>query len=239
MENKNETIAEMLEKGIVELTIIEGKAPEKFNPSPVLIQGAIDSPARFIDKRKEEIDFKKSHVIVERSTKTIKLVIDEQSTVDKYTIVGEFTIAKDFKKLAINELESYSPEELANRLKFMRSIFPKRAEHAKIVATLRSLKAKINQEIEDADDKRGNVNKIFKQTVESNLPETFTVELPLFEGEEPKKFELAVMLETDSSQGIVCFLESVEAAEQMDELVNIRFDEEIKKIESDLVVIEA
>ena len=243
MENKDKIAQKMIENGITQITILEGQAPpqpEIYNPTSVEISGAIDSPLRFITERKDEIDFKKSYVIAKKGAKIITLIINEQSVVDKYTIDGVFNVSTKFQSLRINEEHaSYTPEKLAHTLKLLRSIFTERADHAKIVSTLKNIKAKINRKIENADDSKGNVTRNFTQEVESNMPDGFKLKMPLFEGEEPKEFEVNVVLEADGGSSIKCLLESVEAAELMDEIVEERFNAQIEELQKSLLEIEA
>ncbi len=241
MENNKEIIEKMIETGVSHLTILKGVAPtppEKFNPKPVSISGAIDSPLRFLMEREDQIDHSRTHAIAKRGEKTICLVINEQSSTDKYTIIGTFKESKRFVDLNINKEVGSSPVKLSNTLKLLRSIFIERAEHALIVSTLRNLTAKVNRTIEEADDKRGNTKRNFEQTVESNMPKAFTLKMPLFEGEKAVEFQVSVTLEADGGD-IVCFLESVEASEIMDAIVDERFDEQVKELQNTIVVIEA
>jgi hypothetical protein len=229
--------AQAIEQGISTLVVLEGKAPEQHNNNPVTISGNIDAPSRFIEGRKDDFENSSTHCMVSKTDGRIELVINEQSTVDKYTVVGKIEVAKKFKALAINQSTSYTPEELANKLKLLRSMFVSNLEHATICATLRNLKAKINADIEKADDRKGNVERNFKQTVESNMPDAIKLKLPLLEGEEPVEIEVNVILEANGNSGINCFLESVDAAEMIEEQFALRVEQEVEKIKDWVTVI--
>lgn len=220
------------------IVVLTGKAPEQYNPNPVTIQGNIDAPSRFIEGRKDEFKDCKRHCMVSKTEGYISLVLNEQSTVNRYEIVGEIKIGSKFRSLCINQDKSYSPEELANKLKLLRSIFVSNMEHVNICSTLRNLKAKINKEIESLDDRKGNVSSLFKQTVESNMPDAIVLKLPLLEGEEPVSFEVNVVLESDGASQIRCYLESVDAAELIETLFEKRVNEEVEKIKDFVTVIE-
>jgi len=226
-----------IEKGLSTLVVLEGAAPEQFNNKSVSISGNIDAPSRFIEGRKQDFDESSRHCLVSKTDGTIQLIINEQSSTDLYLVSGKIEVAKKFKALAINDSKSYSPEELANKLKLLRAMFVSNLEHAQICATLRNLKAKINAEIEKADDRKGNVERNFKQTVESNMPDAIKLKLPLLEGEEPVEIEVNVVLEANGNNGINCFLESVEAAEMIEELFAKRVEEEVAKIQDWVTVI--
>ena len=235
----NEKIAQAaIEKGISSLVILEGQAPEQHNDQPVTISGTISAPSRFIEGRNEDFKDSKRHCMVSKTDGYIRLILNEQSVVDKYIIQGKIEVAKKFNTLGINsDKTQYSPEELANKLKLLRSMFVSNLEHASICATLRNLKAKVNAEIEKADDRKGNVTQNFKQSVESNMPDAIKLKLPLLEGEEPIEIEVNVILEAHGSD-IKCSLESVEAAELIETQFAERVNQEIEKIKDFVTVIE-
>lgn len=221
------------------IIVLTGSAPVQYNPEPVNITGNIDAPSRFIEGRREDFKDSQRHCMVSKTEGTILLVLNEQSVVNHYTVSGKIEIGKKFQKLGINsDSSAYSPEELANKLKLLRSMFKNNMEHANICGTLRNLKAKINKEIESLDDRKGNVTANFKQTVESNMPDAITLRLPLLEGEEPVEIEVNVILETDGASQIKCYLESIDAAELIEELFEKRVNEEVEKIKDFVTVIE-
>jgi hypothetical protein len=235
---ENEKIAQkLIEQGQKSVVILTGTAPEQFNNRPIKIEGNIDAPSRFIEGRKDEFEDTSRHCKVSKTDGKIHLIINEQSVVDKYEVTGQIQIAKKFKNLAINEPKAYSPEELANKLKLLRNLFPSNLEHATICQTLRNLKAKINADIEKADDRKGNVERNFKQTVESNMPDAITLKLPLLEGEPATLVEVNVILEANGNSSINCYLESVDAAELIETLFEQRVEEEVEKIKDWVTVV--
>lgn len=228
-----------IDKGISTLVVLEGDAPAQYNDSPVDIIGNIDAPSRFIAGRGKDFETKSKHCLVSKTEGKITLVVNEQSVTDKYTITGKIEVAKKFIALGINNVQrGYSPEELANKLKLLRSMFDSKVEHSNICATLRNLKAKINRDIEDSNDRKGNLTKNFQQTVESNMPDAITLKLPLLEGEEPISIVVNVVLESEGGNSIKCYLESIDAAEIIEEQFEQRVLQEIEKIKDWVTVIE-
>lgn len=232
------TIATMIENDVKQLTILTGQAPEQYNNQSVNIVGNIDTPSRFIEGRKPEFINSKRHCTVSKTKGEITLILNEQSVVDKYVISGKIRIGDKFKSLGINTAECYSPEHLANKLKLLRSLFVSNLEHASICGTLRNLKAKINSDIEKADDRKGNVIRNFQQTVESNMPDAIKIKIPLLEGEEPLEIEVNVILETNGNSEIKCYLESIDAAELIEQQFEQRINQEIEKIKDFVTIIE-
>lgn len=232
------TAVEAIRQGLEKITILEGKAPQQHNPQPVDITGNIDAPSRFIEGKKGEFDEIARHCMVSKTDGTIKLVVNEQSVVNKYTVTGQIEISKKFKALGINNpQEVYNPIELANKFKLLRSLFKSPMEHAAICTTLRNIKAKINAEIEKLDDRKGNTTDLFKTTVESNMPDAIKLNIPLLEGEPPVEIEVNVILEVGGNNGIICYLESIDAAEIIEQQFEERVNQEIEKIKDWVTVI--
>lgn len=244
MDNKEESKKEITQEVIkmavehgIELTIREGDALSVHHPENTKITGAIDAPSRWVESRKGLFDPKKSFTKINRDEKTITMHVDEQAANGWYNIQGRLLLSKEFAELGINTEKQYSPNQLANVLKLRRSIFEKPTDHAFIISTLRNIKAKINKQMEESDDTRGNIGKHFEQTVESNMPEAFTITLPLIKGEPKVTFQVNVLLHANGGD-IVCTLESLDAAEFIDDICERRIDEEIEKIKDFTTVIE-
>jgi len=239
MENNHENnlVEKMVEQGVKEVTIRRGEALQLFPKKSVRINGAIDAPSRFIEARNTEFDTLKSHTLIDRDNKVITLIINEDSHEGDVVVEGKIEIAKDFKDLGINQGKSYSPAQLSQRLKMLRAFFPSKVEHATIVNTLRNLKAKVKSDLDKLDDQRGNVTQNFTQAVESNMPESFSMEMPLIKGGINYSFPISILLEVNNTE-ITCFLESVDAQEILDNVSSAKIDEEIEKIKNYTCVIE-
>lgn len=237
--NNEKVVQTMIEKEVKQVIILEGKAPEQHNNQPVNISGNIDAPSRFIEGRKKDFEESRKHCKVSKTDGIITLILNEQSVVDKYVVQGKIEVAKKFTSLGINNDKiSYEPEELANKLKLLRSMFVSNIEHSNICSTLRNLKAKINSQIESLNDRKGNVTENFKQTVNSNMPDSIKLKLPLLEGEDPIEIEVNVILEANGGSGILCSLESIDAAELIETQFAERVNQEIELIKDFVTVIE-
>jgi hypothetical protein len=234
---KEKVITNMIDNDLRQVTILEGKAPEQHNNQPVTILGNINAPSLFLAGRNADFADSKRHCMVSKTDGVITLILNEQSVVDRYCISGKIFIAKKFTSLGINTDKFYTPEELANKLKLLRSMFISNMEHASICATLRNLKAKVNAQIDKADDRKGNVTENFKQTVISNMPDSIKLNLPLLEGEEPIQIEVNVILEAYGAE-IRCSLESIDASELIETQFAERVNQEIEKIKEYVTIIE-
>jgi hypothetical protein len=227
----------MIETEVRQITILEGTAPTQHNNQPIVIDGNIDAPYRFVEGRKKDFESTRNHCLVSKTDGVIILVLNEQSVVDKYTVNGKIEIAKKFKNLGINnDKQGYTPEELANKLKLLRSLFVSNLEHSNICNILRNLKAKVNSDIEKLNDRKGNVTDNFKQTVDSNMPDAIKLKLPLLEGETPIEIEINVILEAEGSS-IKCYLESIDAAELIEKQFEERVNQEVENLKDFVTII--
>lgn len=214
-----------------------GEAPKQYNPNPVNISGTISAPSRFLEYRKDEFYNKKAYCMASKTEGTLVLTVNEQSTCDKYVISGSINDGKLFTKIGINNADiNYEPLKLARKFRMLKSIFTSNAEYFEITSKLRNLIATVNKKVEESEDDRANTKKLFEQTVESNIPESFKLKLPLLEGENPVEIDVQVILEVHNGK-IVCFLESVEAKEIMDNEKERLVNEEVTKIEQKVLVV--
>ena len=173
-------------------TIIRfGDALPLKEPKAVSISGTIDAPARWIEKRKDDIVSADAHILVDRDHMSITLKTDENSAYSDQ-IIGTLTLSSEMQEFGINTGEYMSCFDMADRIKQLRTYFETQQEAMKLVTELRSFKAKIDKELELSDDKRGNQKIMRAQTVESNLPKSFNVNMPIFKGTEKRTFEVEV-----------------------------------------------
>lgn len=186
-----EKLTEMNIEDGKDIVIRFGDALPLQEPKYVSIHGTIDAPARWVEKRKDDIVSADAHVLVDRDRMTITLNTDENSAyMDQ--IVGTLTLSTEMQEFGINTGEYMSCFDMADRIKQLRTYFETQQEAMKLVTELRRFKAKIDKELELSDDKRGNQTIMRAQTVESNLPKSFKVNMPIFKGTEKRTFEVEV-----------------------------------------------
>lgn len=178
-----------------------------------------------------------THILVDRDHMSITLKTDENSAYSDQ-IIGTLTLSSEMQEFGINTGESMSCFDMADRIKQLRSYFDTMQNAMKLVTELRNFKAKVDKELELSDDKRGNQRILRAQTVESNLPESFKIELPIFKGM-PK---VAIEVEVEINPGdLSCTLVSPEAhdivVEERDVHMNAVLDR-IKEVAPAIVIIE-
>lgn len=185
MKLENPIVVNMAE-GQNTATVLFGDAPEQLDilePVKVDLQGTIEAPLNWLEKRVGDIDQHKAHIVVNRDKLQIMLVVNED---DPYTIgkvVGELKYSEIFLKLGINSDKQWQPEVLSRFLKLNRSLFLDKTENMKVVTALKQIETKVEQEVSRERQENGNVGLSFKQQVaNSNIPERFTLKIPVFSG---------------------------------------------------------
>ena len=220
-----------------DLNIRTGKLLDPVETLEIKIKANIDSVRRWIEKRKHLIDSDKAVIEVFRDELTI--CIDEDPS-NPYSpcINGKLQLSTEMSKIGINDGKYMTCFEMADRIKRLRSYFENRQQAMELVTTLRNFKAKVEKEVEASDDKRGNRREMLSQAVDSNLPKSFNVVVPIFKGQEKQTLEVEVEI---NASDLTCTLVSPSVDDAMTELANAIIDSELAQIESlykEIVIIE-
>jgi hypothetical protein len=219
------------------LIIREGQATKPVEPVKVLIGGNIDSPLKWLEKRVGEIKVLDAHVTVNRENRVICLVIDEKSPTKDF-ISGQLEFHPDFTKWGINTGEQQTSHELAEFIKMNRSSFKDKSTAMKLVTDLRKFTAKVAKDCEAFKDDRANYAIKKSQVVETNLPDSFVLVIPIFKGQKKETINVEISINPDS---LACTLVSPEANDYIDEFTDKIIDAQIKAIQEvapELVIIE-
>lgn len=203
-----------------------GEALPLKEPKAVSIDGTIDAPARWVEKRKDDIKQADAHIIVDRDHMSITLNIDENSAYSDQ-IKGTLTLSSEMQEFGINTGEYMSCFDMSDRIKQLRSYFETQQEAMKLVSELRNFKAKIDKELELSDDKRGNQRILKSQFVESNLPKDFKIQLPIFKGMKKKTIQVEVEINPND---LSCTLVSPEAHDIVIQQRDVHMDAVIDRI---------
>lgn len=220
-----EMVAQMGAQGSGQLEVImrEGEALPLHEPVKVEISGVLDSPARWLEKRPELQQItNKCHVRVDREMLLIVLQINENAYYGTM-IKGTLSLTDAFRKFHINDGHSFTLVELAKLFKMNRSFFETKQKAMELVTTLQNFKGKVNKDLEASNDNRGNKKVDFVQAVESNLPEAFTLHMPIFKGLEAEDVVCEVYVDPDDWS---CQIISPDA----NDIVERYRDEEINKV---------
>ena len=226
----------------IEVVLREGEAPELLEikePERVVISGTIDTPFRWLEKRIELINQKASNIIVNRDVMGIALTVDETNYYQS-AIRGELKTSKEMMEFGINTEKKWEPIKLSKFLKMHRAFFTDKSQNMMLVSTLKNFKAKVNQDIERSKEENGSKVDNYSQVVDSNLPKSFKLNIPLFKGFACEEIEVEIYADVDG-RDVSLSLVSAGANEAIEEYKNKVIDEQldaIRQIAPDIVIIE-
>ena len=226
----------------IEVVLREGDAPEALNPKEperVVINGTIDATFRWLEKRVELINQKATNIIVNRDKIGIALTIDETNYYQT-EINGILQASKEMQEFGINTEKKWEPIKLSQFFKMHRAFFKDKSENMSLVSTLKNFKAKVNQDIERSKEENGNRTDNYSQVVDSNLPKSFKLNIPLFKGFSCEEIEVEIYADVDG-RDVSLSLVSAGANEAIEEYKNKVIDEQldaIRMIAPDIVIIE-
>jgi hypothetical protein len=215
-----------------EIITREGKAPDIYVPKPLIINGNIDTVTRYLEKQKtivpvwEGVLF--ANIQIDRSDEkmTISLFVDPKGQ-SPDSITGKLEFHEDFLKFGVNSGITMQPSELAELIKMNRSCFKDRDIAMNLVKELKSFKAKVDKVLEKVVDDRANYTLHKSQAVESNIPESFFLTVPIFKGQPKESINIEINI---NAENFGCSLISPEANDYISENKNRIIDEQIKLI---------
>jgi hypothetical protein len=232
-----EMVANGLPAGVGEIVIREGKAVEAKEPVKVVIAGTIDAAARWLETRFDCLKEKTCHVIINREELTIALQINENNHYGT-AVKGSLELSPEFRRFGINEGNYVTNFDMAELIKMNRSYFETKSVAMKLVTELQNFKAKVDKEIENSNNNRGDRRMLVNQVVQSNLPEAFSLILPIFKGTEKQTIGVEVYVNPNDFS---CTLVSAEANDLIEEMRDREMDAVIDRIKErcpDIVIIE-
>lgn len=226
----------------IEVVLREGKAPAVLDPrepEKVVFEGTIDAPLRWLEKRVELINQKSSNITVSRNNMSLLLTIDETNYY-RTQINGVLCFSKEMLEFGVNTGKEWEPIKLSQFFKMHRAFFKDKAENMTLVSTLKNFKAKVNQDIERSKEENGSKVDNYSQVVDSNLPKSFKLNIPLFKGFACEEIEVEIYADVDG-RDVSLSLVSAGANETIEEYKNWVIDEQIEAIKGvapDIVIIE-
>lgn len=242
-ENKLNVIAPKDYNGApIEVVLREGEAPIALDPKEperVVINGTIDAPFRWLEKRVELINQKSTNLIVNRDKMGLALTIDETNYYQT-EINGILQASKEMMEFGINTDKKWEPIKLSKFIKMHRAFFTDKSQNMMLVSTLKNFKAKVNQDIERSKEENGSKVDNYSQVVDSNLPKSFKLNIPLFKGFDNEEIEVEIYADVDG-RDVSLSLVSAGANEAIEEYKNKVIDvqlDAIRQIAPDIVIVE-
>jgi len=243
MKNENQQINLHVKEGQNEVIILHGEAApaEPFRKS-VKVSGTLDvprihlmNPPKWLTNKLSPENIKEenrdspmqwSHVEVNRESGSIKYIEDAGSLWES-TFTGTLSVDPRFEKFGINSGKSYTTLELSNFIKMNRTFFETKDKAMLLVSDLRKFKAKVDKDVENQADDRGNRRILLAQAVESNIPESFKIYIPVFKGYPAQILEIEISIDPGD---LSCSLISPEAADYIEETKDALIDVELEEI---------
>lgn len=179
--------------GVGELIVRQGEAPKIVEPRAYTASGLIGAPYDFYKSRIaiNPLHFDKSKAVVEvdRSNMKMHFRADPNSPLGD-VITGTLFANEDLKEFKIGTNENWRTGDLALFLNRKRMYFKDLEKGRALIASLRSVKVSTKGEIETSNDQRGNTKNLVQQSVETEIPLAFVLEMPIFQGGEKVSFEV-------------------------------------------------
>ena len=243
MKNENQQINLHVKEGQNEVIIRHGEAaPDVPFRTPVKVSGTLDvpkvhltNPSKWltnklfpedISKENRDSTLQYSHVEVNRESGSIKYTEDAgMPWASEFT--GTLSLDPRFEKFGINSGKSYTTLELSNFIKMNRTFFETKDKAMLLVSDLRKFKAKVDKEVENQADDRGNRRILLAQAVESNIPESFKLTIPIFQGYPAQTLEIEISIDPGD---LSCSLISPEASDYIEETKDALIDVELEEI---------
>lgn len=202
-------------------------------PEQVSLSGNITAIANFLEKRwlsgDKQIDHWRTHITVNRDALTMTLVANETDKRNRKVVKGSISLSRQFKAFGINDKEDWTPEDLGNFFRINRTYFDSRDENMRLVSLFKSFKAKIATDIERLEKDNGSITDNYSQVVDSNLPESFYVNIPIFKGSASERIEIQVIAHV-SGKTVSLALISADAAAIEEDVRDKLIDDELKKV---------
>ena len=247
MEDNKKVVVNMPEgASSAEVTIREGAALKVLDPkAPVKINlsGVIGSPVEYLTRRSKEadqFDEKRAHVIIDREQVKVTLIFNENDEYTRGQVEGKLSFHPKFVEFGINSGKGWEPNKLGEFFKMNRAFFPDREKNMQLVTLLKGFEAKIESSIERERKENGSVKDNYSKVVQSNLPDVFTVRIPIFKGQAAEDLDVEIYASVDG-RDVTLSLVSPGACQLLEDLRDKVIDEQVAAIRSlcpDIVIIE-
>lgn len=229
----------------VEVILREGQAVKELEPKAPIktyLKGVIGVPYEYILKRigKTQFSEDRSHIIVNREKISISLIIHENDEYLRGEINGYLELYPKFVEFGINSNKLWTPADLGMFIKMNRSFFPNRDENMKLVSELMNFNATVSNKIDRSIKENGDRTDNFAQMVNSNLPSSFKIEIPIFKGQKPEILEVETFAQINGRE-VSFVLLSPSANQTLESIRNQVIDqqlEQIRLIAPDIAIIE-
>ncbi len=182
-----------------DVVIRHGEALKLKEPTPIIINGTIDAPSKFLLAKKESLKPIDSTLLVDINAGKITFITDEKSFY-KSVVTGTLVRSKALKEIGVNdENVTYSDKSLAKFIKSHIFYFADSAKANDLVKKLMKFSANIQTDVKNDGDLKGNVSKAFDRAVKTELPDSIDIKCKIYEGLPEETFTAEICVEADAS----------------------------------------
>lgn len=250
-----------VEEGVRVLEIRKGKANDIPVPLQVKLSGNIKAPGQFLQKRRTlfgilttknggdsdktsggpELPVEPLHkinecnIVVDRRKLSITLRLNERDERGA-EITGTLAVNPDLVSFGINSNATFGLKELIKMLRHKRVFFADVIDHQNLISALSNFTASQTTDLEANDDRRGNQKLLIDKKTKLTIPFNFMLRIPLYDGFEPKKFVVDVLVDVTDANATF-FLESIDLSELLVKERDAIFEKELEQF-VDFVVVE-
>lgn len=150
---------------------------------------------------------KNAEVIVDKTNFTIVYQNNKHLDLGQTEISGSLTLSKYLKEFSINTEKRYQVVELRKLLRRNKRFMPS-GEFMEWDMALANYNAQTNQSVDNKDNLRGATQKNLVRNTVTNLPEYFTLTLPIFTDSDNTTFRVEVYVDDQNSN--LFYLDSID-----------------------------
>jgi hypothetical protein len=201
---EKELAEKAIEKGLQVIEIRTGAAQELLPEAkslpvlPLNISGKTGTVAEFIAVRKHLLHADSCNIAVNIAAGTMQLIVNEMqlNNAPIHSVKSQLSINARISELNLNTGKTASPKELFALLRKYKHFATSKQDFSELLTKLATYRADYRAEINDSNDRRGNSNHGIKKSIEHQLPEGFTLEMPIF-GKEKQGFYISIEVDED------------------------------------------
>ena len=237
---ENDKINLHLLEGQTELVIRHGDALPVSLPKNVSIVGTISAVAEWVKKRKDAImaASDKCHITISKENPCIFLNMFEDRVHGSVCIESRMLHSDNIKRW---EDKEYDIPTMARMLRKYQSDFSQADQAKLLLEQISTFSANIGRKLEDHDDKKGNIRKVFDQTLKTNVMSTIEVSIPFFTGTPNQFCEAEVLVHLQNERTPVVEIAIVDLEKKRndltDHLINLEMEQITEALENKIPVI--
>lgn len=207
------------------LVIREGQALPLKEPQIISLSGDINSVGEFLAKRIKEgqatgvglqaVWDVQAVVITDKEASTIELLLDPENFYGA-KIKGTLEESKELGIFLINKEHEFSREDLIKLFRFNRLHFSNEEKADALVKSLQKFSGSAYVDLVKEDDTRGNLKASIDKRVNTGIPESFELNIPIYKGQPKEKIEVSICLDIIGTR-VSFWFESVQLVELLEQ----------------------